>query len=69
MENDNTDVITSIGIQVAYEEGYEAGKQAALDRIIEMITAKQAININGVAHYVMTDQQLEVSKNIILEKE
>ena len=50
-----------------YDSGYEAGKQAAVDQIIERIKAESALNIAGMIHYIVVDHQLEVIKKLVLE--
>ena len=65
MGNWLTDVIAK---ETAYDEGYEAGKKAAVEEFIERLTAKSAVpNIGGVDHYVVTKHQLEVIKKLVLE--
>ena len=55
--------------EVAYTNGFRAGKKAAVERVIDMVKAENDIDIKGVTHYVVTDHQLEVIKNLILEEQ
>ena len=59
----------TIGIQqaVAYEEGYVAGKKAAVEEFIDRLKAENAINIAGYLNYVIAEHQFEVIKKLVLE--
>lgn len=53
--------------QVAYEEGYEAGKISAIEQFIERVKAESALDIAGDTLYVVTDHNLARIVKAILE--
>ena len=58
----------SIALEAKYDEGYEAGKQAAVEQFAELIkTEISALNIAGIIHYVIAEHQLEELKKMVLE--
>lgn len=52
----------------AYKNGYDSGLKAGIDRMIERLAAKSGITVSGVPHYVATDHDLLVIKQLILEE-
>ena len=50
-----------------YDSGYEAGKKAAVEELIERLKAESALNIAGYWNYVIAEHQLEVIKKLVLE--
>lgn len=54
--------------EVAYKNGFDTGLKAGIDRMIERLTAKSGITVSGVPHYVATDHDLTVIKQLILEE-
>ena len=56
-----------IATELAYRNGYEAGKASAVDQVIERVKAESALNIAGITHYVVTDHDLAMIKKAILE--
>ena len=55
--------------ELAYKNGYKAGKQDTIDRVIERVKAESALNIAGITHYIVTDHDLKMIKKAILEGE
>ena len=53
--------------EVAYEEGYKAGKASAVEQVIERVKAESALNIAGITHYVVTDHDLAIIAKAVLE--
>ena len=64
MSNWLTNAIT---LEAKYDEGYKAGKQAAVEEFIERLKAESALNIAGYWNYVIAEHQLEVIKRLVLE--
>lgn len=57
----------AIALEAKYDEGYKAGKQAAVEEFIERLKAESALNIAGYWNYVIAEHQLEVIKRLVLE--
>lgn len=57
----------AIALEAKYDEGYEAGKQAAVEEFIERLKAESALNIAGYWNYVIAEHQLEAIKRLVLE--
>ena len=57
----------TIAREVAFDEGYEAGKKAAVEEFIDRLKAENAINIAGYLNYVIAEHQFEVIKKLVLE--
>jgi hypothetical protein len=57
-----------LATELAYKNGFAAGKEAVVDEIIDRIKANQGLNVQGIPHYIVTDHQLAVIKKLVLEK-
>lgn len=57
----------TIARETAFDEGYEAGKKAAVEEFMERLKAESAINIAGYWNYVIAEHQLEAIKRFVLE--
>ena len=55
--------------ELAYTNGFRAGRASAVDRVIERVKAESALNIAGITHYIVTDHDLKMIKKAILEGE
>lgn len=57
-----------LATELAYKNGFAAGKEAVVDEVIDRVKAESAMNIAGIVHYIVTDHQLAAIKKLVLEK-
>lgn len=55
-------------LEQAYKNGYNFGLKDGINRMIERLTAKSGIKVSGVPHYVATDHDLAIIKQLVLEE-